>query len=205
MPAATKDKRRLETIDLARGIALVAMVIYHFTWDLEFFGYTEPGTAASGGWRLFARSIATSFLFLVGVSLVLAQGRTFRLAPFLKRLGMIVGAALLITVATYFATPGNFIFFGILHQIALASVLGLAFLRLPVLVVIAAAIAIIAAPNVLRADIFNHPALLWVGLGRWWLYPVLWLAPWMTGLPGAAESPVRGASWTPGARNATPW
>jgi uncharacterized membrane protein len=164
MPAVTEDKRRLEAIDIARGIALVAMVIYHFTWDLEFFGYVEPGTAATGGWRLFARSIASSFLFLVGVSLVLAQGRTFRLAPFLKRLGMIVGAAALITIATYFATPANFIFFGILHQIALASVLGLAFLRLPVLAVIAAAIAIIALPNFLRADFFNNPALLWVGL-----------------------------------------
>ncbi len=164
MAAATEHKHRIEAIDLARGIALVAMVIYHFTWDLEFFGYAEAGTAQQGGWRLFARCIASSFLFLVGFSLFMTHGRGVRAAPFLKRLGMIALAALAISIATYFATPGSFIFFGILHQIALASLLGLAFLRLPAPVVLAAAALVIAAPHFARADVFNHPALWWVGL-----------------------------------------
>ena len=71
---------RIEAIDLARGIALVAMAVYHFTWDLEFFGYLEPRTTAVGGWKLFARVIASSFLFLVGVSLV--RGRNDAHYPF---------------------------------------------------------------------------------------------------------------------------
>ena len=40
------------------------MAVYHFTWDLEFFGYAEPGMTAVGGWKMFARCIASSFLFL---------------------------------------------------------------------------------------------------------------------------------------------
>jgi uncharacterized membrane protein len=164
MPQHVQDKHRIETIDLARGLALVAMVIYHFTWDLEFFGYAEPGTAQSGGWRIFARCIATSFLFLVGFSLFMAHGREIRWRGFGRRLATIVAAALVITVATWFATPGSFIFFGILHQIALASVIGLAFIRMPALVVIAIALLVIVAPQFLRSEAFDHPALWWVGL-----------------------------------------
>ncbi|MBX3579870.1 MAG: DUF1624 domain-containing protein [Rhizobiaceae bacterium] len=156
--------RRIDVIDLARGAALVAMAIYHFTWDLELFGYVEAGTTAVGGWKLFARSIATSFLFLVGVSLWLAHGRGIRWRGFWQRLAMVAGAALVITAATWFAVPDAFIFFGILHQIAVASVVGLAFLRLPAVVTLAAAAAVVALPFVYSADLFNHPALWWVGL-----------------------------------------
>jgi uncharacterized membrane protein len=161
---AIDKRRRLEAIDFARGSALLAMAIYHFAWDLEFFGYVEPGMTADGGWRLFARSIASSFLFLVGVSLFLAHAESIRWRPFLKRLAMVAGAAAAISLVTFLAMPGAFIFFGILHQIALASLLGLAFLRLPPLVTMAIAAAVIVAPNYLRAPFFDHPALWWIGL-----------------------------------------
>jgi uncharacterized membrane protein len=158
------DKRRLEAIDLARGLALIAMAIYHFAWDLEFFGYAPPGMTAQGGWKLFARCIASSFLFLVGVSLYLGHARGIRWASFARRMAMVAGAAAMISLATWFALPGGFIFFGILHQIALASLLGLAFLRLPTALTVIAAIAVILAPNYLRSTAFDHPALWWVGL-----------------------------------------
>lgn len=157
-------KSRLEAIDLARGAALAAMAVYHFAWDLEFFGYAPPGMTAEGGWKLFARAIATSFLFLVGVSLWLAHGRGFRLKPFLKRLAMVAAAAAAISLVTWLVVPGGFIFFGILHQIALASVLGLPFLRLPVPLTLAAAVLVAAAPHFARHAFFDHPALWWVGL-----------------------------------------
>jgi uncharacterized membrane protein len=140
------------------------MAIYHFTWDLEFFGYADQGMTAHGDWKLFARCIASSFLFLVGVGLVLGHGKGIRWPGFLTRLAMVAGAALAISVVTYFAVPDGFIFFGILHQIALASVLGLMFLRLPAAVTLATAAAVIAAPHVLRSPFFDHPLLWWVGL-----------------------------------------
>ena len=155
---------RLTAIDLARGLALVAMAIYHFAWDLEFFGYAEPGMTAVGGWWLFARSIASSFLFLVGVSLVLAHRDGVSWPPFLKRLARVAAAAVAISAATWIAVPGGFIFFGILHHIALASLLGLAFLRVPVALVAAVAVGCMLAPAFLRSGAFDHPALWWVGL-----------------------------------------
>ena len=149
---------------MARGGALLAMAIYHFTWDLEFFGYVDPGLTAGGGWKLFARCIASTFLFLVGVSLYLAHGEGIRWRGFWKRFAMVAGSALLITAATWFLFPDGFIFFGILHEIALASVLGLAFLRLPALLTLAVAAAIVAAPTFLRSEFYDHPVLWWVGL-----------------------------------------
>ena len=179
---------RLIWLDVARGVALVAMAIYHFAWDLEFFGYSEAGTAAQGGWRLFARSIASSFLFLAGFSLVLGHGRQFRSVPFFRRLAMIVAAAAAITIATYIATPDRFIFFGILHAIAAASLVGVVVLKLPWPVVAALGIGAVAAPQFLRSAIFDTPWLWWVGLSTSNppsndyvpLFP--WLGPFLIGM-----------------------
>jgi len=155
---------RIELIDLARGAALAAMAVYHFTWDLEFFSYVDAGTTAIGGWKVFARCIASSFLFLVGVSLFLAHGNGIRWPGFWRRLAMIGGAAAAISLVTWIAVPTNFIFFGILHQIALASLVGLPFLRLPWVVSLLAAAAVVAAPHFLRSAFFDHPAWWWLGL-----------------------------------------
>lgn len=158
------SSRRIALIDVLRGVALLAMASYHFTWDLEFFGYASPGLTAHGPWKLYARCIASSFLFLVGVSLVLAHAERIRWPGFWKRFAMVAVAAAAISLVTYFATRESFIFFGILHQIALASLLGLLFLRLPALLTLIVAALVIAAPSYLRSPIFDHPALLWVGL-----------------------------------------
>ena len=157
---------RIDAIDIARGMALVAMAIYHFTWDLEFFGHVPPAMTAVGGWKLFARCIASSFLFLVGVSLFLGHAKGIRWRGYWRRLAMVAGAALAISLVTYIAVPDSFIFFGILHQIALASVLGLAFLRLPAMVTLIAAAAVIAAPHYLRSTFFDNPWWWWTGLSE---------------------------------------
>jgi uncharacterized membrane protein len=161
-----QPKGRIDAIDIARGAALVAMAIYHFTWDLEFFGYVPPAMTAVGGWKLFARCIASSFLFLVGVSLFLGHAKGIRWRGYWRRLAMVAGAALAISLVTYIAVPSGFIFFGILHQIALASLLGLLFLRLPALVTLIAAAAVIASAHYLRSGFFDDPWWWWTGLSE---------------------------------------
>ncbi|RTM09267.1 MAG: DUF1624 domain-containing protein [Hyphomicrobiales bacterium] len=156
--------KRIAAIDVLRGIALLAMASYHFTWDLEFFGYTDPGLTAFGWWKIYARCIASTFLFLVGVSLYLAHGRQIRWNGFWRRFAIVAGAAIAISAVTRIVMPDGFIFFGILHEIALASLLGLAFLRLPALLTLAVAALVIAAPVYLRLESFDRPWLWWVGL-----------------------------------------
>ncbi|NVD41108.1 DUF1624 domain-containing protein [Ensifer sp. HO-A22] len=184
----TGSKRRLIFIDVLRGLALVAMALYHFVWDLEFFGYVAAGTAGAGGWKMFARLIASSFLFLAGYSLVLGQRPKIRFDAFMRRFAKIAGAATIISIATWFAFPNTFIFFGILHSIAAASLIGLLFLPLPAIVSFAAAAAAFAAPLYLRSAIFDAPYLWWVGLSETIprsndYVPLLpWLAPFLIGL-----------------------
>ncbi|MBC7138132.1 MAG: DUF1624 domain-containing protein [Defluviimonas sp.] len=156
---------RVLAIDLARTAALVCMAIFHFTFDLQMFGYLPAGTTTSGGWAIFARAIAGSFLFLAGISLALAHGRGIRWRSAGRRLATIAAAAALVTLATWLAIPDQFIFFGILHSIALSSLVGLAFVRLPPIVPLLAALAVIVAPRLLFLPAFDAPWLQWVGLG----------------------------------------
>lgn len=156
---------RLDILDVARGFALLAMALYHALWDIGFLRLTATNLALGPSGRLAARLIAGSFLFLVGVSLVLAHGRGVRWRAFLRRLGLISAAAGAITVATRFAFPDSYIFFGILHCIAVASLAALPFLRAPAAVTALAAGAALAAPLLLRDPLFDAPFLLWTGLG----------------------------------------
>jgi uncharacterized membrane protein len=156
---------RWDAIDVARGIAILAMVIYHAAWDLSFLKLVAFDAIGDPGWKAFARSIASSFLALVGVSLALAHARGVRRGPFLRRLARIGGAALLVTAATVVAFPDAYIFFGILHCIAVSSVLALPFLRAPWPAAAGAALAAVAAPRLLTSPALDHPALDWLGLG----------------------------------------
>ena len=165
---------RIGLLDTLRGVALLAMASYHLSWDLEFFGYLDPGTAETGWLKIYARVIASSFLFLAGFSLVLAQFQTIRWPSFGRRLALIAGAALAISAATFFFMPGEWIFFGILHAIAVFSLLGLLFVRLPLAATVAAAIGLPAlivfngwiVPGALKSTAFDHPWLYWLGLSQ---------------------------------------
>ena len=143
------------------------MAIYHFSWDLAFHGYLGADVGGDPGWILFARSIAASFLFLVGVSLVLAGRNGLDRSRFLRRLVLVTVSAGAITIVTIFVFPESYIFFGILHCIAVASVLALPFLRLHAVLVAVTAALFIAAPFFIAHPLFDHPALLWVGLGTY--------------------------------------
>ena len=76
------------------------MIVYHSGWDLSFLQLIETNVVAMPAWRWFARIIAGSFLFLSGIGLVLAHGHEIRWRAFLRRLAIVGGAALLVTVAT---------------------------------------------------------------------------------------------------------
>ncbi|WP_162820409.1 DUF1624 domain-containing protein [Microvirga calopogonii] len=165
LPQARTVSQRWDAIDVARGLAIAAMIIYHFSWDLSFLQLIGTNILQIPAWRWFARGIAGSFLMLAGFGLVLAHAQGFRRNPFLKRLMRVGGAALAVTLATYFAFPESYIFFGILHCIAVSSVLALPFLRLHPVLTLGAAAFFLVGPWLFTSPALDAPWLDWLGLG----------------------------------------
>jgi len=192
---------RLAAVDALRGAALVAMIVYHAAWDLSFLGLIATDVAAHPGWAAFARAIAASFLLLVGVSLVLARRAGATPGRALRRIAVIAAAAAAVSAATYAFLPGQGVYFGILHNIALSSLVGGALHRLPTWLLAAAAPAVLALPWLAASPLFDSPWWYWLGLSTEVppapdYVPLLpWFAAVLAGmaigraLPDAAASP----------------
>jgi uncharacterized membrane protein len=155
---------RIVPLDAVRGVALAAMILFHFTWDLDFFGWLPSG-ALGGGFQLLGHAIAAAFLVIVGASLALATRRSFALRPFLRRLVVVGAAAIAVTIATRIAFPEEYIWFGILHCIFVASLAAAPFLFLPAPIVVIAGGLSLAAPWALASPAMNAPWLQWLGFG----------------------------------------
>lgn len=183
---------RLVALDLARGTALIAMIIYHAFWDGLQFGLI--------GWTLerdlllqqSARLIAGSFLLVAGVSIALASARSGQLLVnkrgFWKRFALLAGAAALVSVATFFALPQAPIYFGILHHIALSSVILALLTPLPAFFLVALGAGVLLTNAYVGIELLNHPATIWLGLGTKapitadWVPLFPWLAAGLIGL-----------------------
>ncbi len=155
---------RLAVIDVLKGVAIVAMIAYHFAWDLSAYQLVAVDVTNDPGWRIFARSIASAFLALVGINLVLALRTGFRPRPYVRRLAIILAAALLVSLGTWWLDPGTFVFFGILHLIFAASLLALPFIHAPFWAIVAGAAVFLAGPHFLASPFFDSPAWYWLGL-----------------------------------------
>ena len=125
-----QDPRYL-TIDVVRGFAVFLMIIFHVAFDLDSFGFVSIDFIDNAFWFSFPRFIVTLFLICVGMSLALAHKEGIRWAAVRRRFYKIGGWALVITMITYLLFRENFIYFGILHCIAITSVVGVFFVRLP--------------------------------------------------------------------------
>ncbi|MDB5663470.1 heparan-alpha-glucosaminide N-acetyltransferase, partial [Cypionkella sp.] len=155
---------RIPLLDLTRSLALLGMAAFHFSYDLLMFGLIDYSYAQSSTFYFHARIVAGTFLLLSGLGLWLAHGEAIRWPAFWRRFAKIAGAALLVSIATRIAMPEVFIYFGILHAIALYSLLGLIALRLPAVVNAALAAIFIYGSYHWHTEALNAPLLRFIGL-----------------------------------------
>lgn len=129
--------KRVFTVDLMRFLAIVLMVIFHFIYDLKFFGYVQWDIPDGPGWRQFRQVILTLFFLCVGFSLATVHRHHFKAKHFFKRFGLLVLASGVVTLSSLIMAPNNWIFFGVLQFIAIASVICVPFARQPILALVA--------------------------------------------------------------------
>ncbi len=169
----TMTIRRFDTLDALRGFAMVWMTLFHLVFDLNHFGLVRQDFYGDPFWTWQRALIVSLFVFCAGFGQAVATQQGQSWARFWRRWGQVAGCALLVTAGSWLMYPNSFIYFGILHGMALMLVV----VRLTahwgrwlwLLGGLAIASKFIAA-YALQTDatgkfslIFNSPALNWLG------------------------------------------
>jgi len=134
------------------------MFVYHFAFDLRLYGVTATNFENDPLWLGFRAVIVTTFMGLVGVSLGLASRSGASTVRFWRRIALIAACALAVSIVSYLTFPHSFIYFGILHCIAIASVLAAPFVRWPMIALVIGVVLIVAGLT-LSHPVFDAPAL----------------------------------------------
>lgn len=169
-PHQLPQSQRVAAVDALRGFAMVWMTAFHFCFDLQHFGYLQANFYTDIFWTVQRATIVSLFVFCAGVGQAIAVHHGQDWPSFWKRWRQIAGCALLVTAGSYAMYPQSFIYFGILHGLALMLIvvratahwgrwlwpLGALAVSLPWL----APAAHLAMPGL---EMLNTPALNWLG------------------------------------------
>ncbi|NLZ30696.1 MAG: DUF1624 domain-containing protein [Methanomicrobiales archaeon] len=155
-------------IDLARGIAVVTMIIFHSAFDLNFLGVL-PLNVYGGFLRILAYLTASIFIFIVGVSFTISHARAVQrltgrdlALKHIRRGLMIFSLGLVITAITAVFLPSVCIVFGILHFIGISILLAPFFVRFGTANLILGTAFIIA--GYITGTVSGPWPLLWLGI-----------------------------------------
>lgn len=91
------------------------MIFFHLIYDLNYY-YHIPVRYDSGFIYYLGKAAASMFIFISGISCTLTRNNV-------KKGVILIFWALLVTAVTYVAVPGSNIFFGILHLLAVSTLL----------------------------------------------------------------------------------
>jgi len=160
---ASEPLTRIHAIDALRGAAICLMIVYHAAFDLNWFHIISADFNQDRFWLAFRDLIVSSFLLLVGVSLVLAYRARISRTRFWRRIVLVSACALLVTVGSYVTFPKTFITFGILHCIVVSSILGWPLVRFPRAALLIGIVVIVVGAAI-GVPLFDLPWLNWVGL-----------------------------------------
>lgn len=118
LPELRTPRQRFDRLDALRALAIVWMAVFHFSFDLNHFGFTRQNFYADPFWTLQRSAIVSLFLFCAGVGQAIALDQHQARPRFWRRWAQVAGCALLVTLGSMWMFPRSFISFGVLHCIA---------------------------------------------------------------------------------------
>ena len=180
MASAVEHSTRIVGLDVFRGWAIAMMIVFHLTYDLAWFGFVDIDVTREPFWVYFRYVIVTIFTVGVGISLGIVHTPRIRWDRVRRRAAILGGAALVVTIATYIQSPGAWVYFGILHFIWMASLVGLVFLKRPWWALLGAVVILYG----------SYAGWLWEAQHRFYL----WIAP-LLHLPRYTEDLARFFPW----------
>lgn len=165
---------RNEAVDALRGLAMLWMTAFHFCFDLNHFGYFQQDFYRDPFWTWQRTLIVSLFLLCAGMGQAVAQQQGQSWSRFWRRWRQIVACAILVSVGSWFMYPKSFIYFGVLHGMAVLLIMArltvhwggwlwlLGGVAIGLKFAVAYALNASAAPALVA--LFNSPALNWLGL-----------------------------------------
>ena len=120
---------RVDELDSLRATALVLMLVLNFVTDLNHFGLMNTETGDMWWW--LARITASLFVGISGISYFLAHRLEYDFTKTSGRTKRLIFWAFVITIITYIFEPSVYVRFGVLHLLALASIVAFPVARKP--------------------------------------------------------------------------
>ena len=120
---------RIDELDSLRATALVMMLISNFVSDLNYFGLMVVVKGDQLWW--LARITAFLFVSISGISYFLAHQKEYEFSKTFNRTKRLIFWAFMITLITYIFAPSAYVRFGVLHLLALASIIAFPLARKP--------------------------------------------------------------------------
>ena len=147
--------KRYEEIDILKGVAVICMIIFHFFYFPNQYGFKEIeyNTITL---KTIAKVAQIIFITCVGINLVFAKKKTNDASYHLKRIGKIACYAILMSLFTYFVFQERYVKFGILHFVAFSSLLLFTFVdNVETMKVITTILALLFVLNKIKPELFR--------------------------------------------------
>lgn len=144
--AATVPTNRLDGLDTLRGLAMVWMTAFHFCFDLSYLGIWAQDFYRDPFWVWQRTAIVSLFLFCAGLGQAAALAHNVPWMRFLRRWGVVAACALAVSIGSYLMFPRSYIYFGVLHGMAVMLLLVRAWRGVPLWVLLVLAAIAIALP-----------------------------------------------------------
>ena len=101
-----------------RGFALVWMALFHFCFDLSNYRLLNANFYTDTLWTTQRTCILSLFLLCAGAGQAVATAQGQSWARFWRRWAQVAGCAVLVSIGSAFMFPDSFIYFGVLHGMA---------------------------------------------------------------------------------------